>query len=96
MGPDHANRANQIRNSYNQQKSRERVAMVTDTTLSVDERCRAADLLGELDGLHAEAVLREMLESQDTPSPLKAAIEHALGRMTKPKGEHPPDKRLKE
>jgi HEAT repeat protein len=85
MGPEHANRANQIRNSYNQRKSRERLARVTDTTLSVEERCRAADLLGEEDGLYTEAVLREMLESADTPSPLKTAIEHALGRMTKPK-----------
>jgi HEAT repeat protein len=92
MGPDHKKQADQVRDSHKELKSQKRVARVTNEKLSVEKRCKAADKLGELDRPHAEAELRKMLERTDTPSPLKAAIEHALGRMTKPKGEHSTDK----
>jgi HEAT repeat protein len=87
MGPGETNRANQISGAYNQQKSRQRVARVADPKLKDEARCRAADALGEEDGLYAEAVLRELQNNPTTPPPVKAAIANALARMTKPKTE---------
>jgi HEAT repeat protein len=81
FGPEHAKRGRRRVSRYRLGVSQRRLACVLNPDLPLEQRCWAAEALGETDAATAQEALRRLCETPQTPGELRASVLAALGRM---------------